>query len=172
MRYMGGKHYQSRQIVDYLKSKFGNEEFEYYEPFCGACSVAVRVCKEMNPTKVTLTDANRSLILLWDKCMRCGVGWLPTDVDVVAAERLKYKRNQDMNDPLTTWYGICCSWYGRWFGPLDIRREVGGKEYNPYESQTRAIQKNYRFYRAGSVTYRLRVRTTRTQTLRVVPWCT
>jgi hypothetical protein len=115
MRYMGGKFRQSKAIVQCLRPYF-NENTMYVEPFCGGMWSACRVIDELHPKSVILNDINKPLMLLWDKCIKDGVDWLPTDSEVVEREYQNYRLVQDENDPLTAWYGIALSFGGKWFG--------------------------------------------------------
>ena len=100
------------------------EGFAYVEPFCGGLSSAYAVSRVCHPSSILLNDANRPLMLLYERCMAEGVGWLPDDPDEVAEMFYRYKESQDMNDPLTAWLGIGCSYSGLWFSkPLGVRKD-------------------------------------------------
>lgn len=132
MRYMGGKFRQSKAICQVLKP-FINEDTVYVEPFCGGMWSAARVAKQLKPGLMILNDVNKPLMLLWEKCLREGCEWLPTDSDTVEREYQGYKARQDENDPLTAWYGIALSFGGKWFG--GIARNSRMHENGGYISQ-------------------------------------
>lgn len=112
MQYMGGKFRQSKAIVQCLKPFF-NESTVYVEPFCGGMWSAARVIKELHPKESILNDINKPLMLLWDRCIREGVEWLP---QYPTPEQYNaYKTSKDENDPLTAYYGFGFSFGGAWF---------------------------------------------------------
>lgn len=112
MQYMGGKFRQSKAIVQCLKSYF-DDNTVYVEPFCGGMWSACRVIDELHPKSVILNDINKPLMLLWDKCIKDGVDWLP---DYPTAEQHAwYKREQPEDDPLTAYIGFGFSFGGAWF---------------------------------------------------------
>lgn len=115
MRYMGGKFRQSKAIVECLRPVV-NPETVYVEPFCGGMWSATRVIRDLHPKVSILNDINKPLMMLWEKCIEEGTDWLPTDQQTIEDNYQRYKREQNMNDPLTAWYGIALSFGGKWFG--------------------------------------------------------
>lgn len=114
MHYMGGKFRQSKAIVAVIREREGTG-FSYWEPFCGAMWSATSVIKHLRPNKVILSDVNRPLILLWDGLVHDRIV-LP--VTVTDEDYARYKRNMDMDDPITAWFGFGLSFAGKWFGGL------------------------------------------------------
>lgn len=125
MRYMGGKFRQSKAIVECLRPVV-NPETVYVEPFCGAMWSATRVIRELHPGMVILNDVNKPLMLLWQKCLLEGTSWLPTDLKEIEDNYQQIKHAQDMNNPLTAWYGNALSFGGKWFGGV-ARTEHSGQ---------------------------------------------
>ena len=129
---MGGKYRQSRAIVECLRP-YAEDGFTYAEPFCGGMWSAARVCRDLRPGRVILSDINKSLMLLWDRVLREGTDWLPTDPQEIEDNYQHYRRERSEDDPLTAWYGIACSFGGKWFAGLcrDYRSRV--RPNNRYE---------------------------------------
>lgn len=136
MRYMGGKSRQSKQIVEILR-RYHGEGFNYFEPFCGGMSSAAGVIKGLNPKRVVLSDVNESLINMWVALTEDKV----TLPDTVTDELYNhYKLTQDVNDPLTAWYGHAVSFGGKWFGGL-ARNERGKMDSYDFSPQVRTTMK-------------------------------
>lgn len=114
MRYMGGKFRQSKAIVQCLRP-YINSNTVYVEPFCGAMWSACRVINELHPNQVILGDVCKPLILLWNKCIRDGVDWLPYKLDEIERNYPVYNKTRNDDDPLTAWYGSALSFGGKWF---------------------------------------------------------
>ena len=131
MRYMGGKFRQSAKIVEIIGKENGTN-FKYCEPFAGAMWSAVAVIKKLKPAEVILSDINRPLMLLWCALMH-GENVLPEYVSKKEHER--YKKNQNMDDPLTAWYGHACSFGGKWFGSW--ARNNKGEELEEYNNKSK-----------------------------------
>jgi len=136
MRYMGGKFRQSRAICEVLKPYIDPDTI-YVEPFCGGMWSAARVAKEFKPGRMILNDINKPLMLLWEKCLKEGVDWLPVDSETVEREYQGYKLRQDENDPLTAWYGIALSFGGKWFG--GVARYTKGRQEESYEPERKSM---------------------------------
>lgn len=134
---MGGKFRQSKAIVEVLRP-YVTSDTVYVEPFCGGMWSAARVARELHPKEVILNDINKPLMLLWEKCLREGCEWLPTDSDTIEREYKGYKARQDENDPLTAWYGITLSFGGKWFG--GVARNSRIRENDGYESQRNSTE--------------------------------
>lgn len=115
MWYMGGKYRQRKAIVEALRP-YAHEGFTYVEPFCGAMWSAAAVCDRLRPGRAILNDINRPLIALWRRVLDEGVDWLPTDMGEIEANYQYYKHDAPDDDPLKAWYGIACSFGGKWFG--------------------------------------------------------
>lgn len=128
MWYMGGKFRQSKAIVQCLKPYF-NENTVYVEPFCGGMWSACRVIDELHPKSVILNDINKPLMLLWDRCIKEGCNFLPTNDEEIEHNYPIYKAKQDDNDPLTAWYGAALSFGGKWFGGVVHGRKNDGTTY-------------------------------------------
>lgn len=112
MRYMGGKFRQSKAIVEVLRP-YITPDTVYVEPFCGGLNSASRVAKELKPKNMVLNDANKSLVLMHEKCYHEGVDWLPLDVSRETFN--DYKAKQPEDDPLTAWIGIGYCLLSDWF---------------------------------------------------------
>lgn len=95
---------------------YASDGFTYVEPFCGGMWSAAAVCDSLRPGTVILNDINRPLMELWRRVLRDGVEWLPVDPGEVEENYQDYKRHGSETDPLTAWYGIACSFGGKWFG--------------------------------------------------------
>lgn len=148
MRYMGGKFRQSKAIVECLRPVV-NPETVYVEPFCGGMWSATRVIRDLHPKVSILNDINKPLMLMWEKCIKEGVDWLPIDQPFVEAEHKKYKLTQDMNDPLTAWYGIACSFGGSWFGTV-ARNSKGDHTYG-YSGQRKSTYGKVEILRSANL---------------------
>lgn len=137
MRYMGGKFRQSKAIVECLRPVV-NPETVYVEPFCGAMWSAARVIRELHPGMVILNDVNKPLMLLWQKCLLEGTLWLPTDLKEIEDNYQRIKHAQDMNNPLTAWYGNALSFGGKWFGGVARTDHVG--QIKVMDTKTEALK--------------------------------
>lgn len=135
MRYMGGKFRQSKAIVQCMKPYF-NENTVYVEPFCGGLWSAARVAEELKPNSMVLNDVNKPLMLLWQKCYKEGCDWLPIDLQEIERHYYEIKTAADDANPLTAWYGIACSFGGKWFGGV-ARSSHNGKGIG-FEPQRRS----------------------------------
>lgn len=117
MWYMGGKFRQRRAIADALRPCI-NGDTTYVEPFLGGGWSFAHVIETCRPGHAVGADVNGSLVELWRKVVAEGVGWLPTSLEEVEANYHAYKDAQDMSDPLTAWYGVACSFGGKWYGGI------------------------------------------------------
>lgn len=133
MRYMGGNCRQSRGIVECIRP-YAEDGFTYVEPFCGGMWSAARVCGDLHPGRVILNDVNRPLMLLWRRVLDDGVNWLPTDMNEIEANYQYYKHDAPDDDPLKAWYGIACSFGGKWFG--GVARSKGKTDFKPQARST------------------------------------
>ena len=132
MWYMGGKYRQSRAIVECLRP-YAEDGFTYVEPFCGGMWSAARVCRDLRPGRVILSDINKPLMLLWDRVLREGTDWLPTDMREIEENYQHYKHSGE-DDPLIAWYGVACSFGGKWFG--GVARSNGRTDFEPQRRST------------------------------------
>lgn len=126
MQYMGGKVRQSKGLIQILKPLVNNET-TYVEPFCGACSSSSRVVRDLKPCKIYLNDINQSLVLMLSKCFQDGCDWLPLNITKEQFEW--YRRNQPMNDPLTSFIGFGYTLMGDYYAayaPLKAKSAIGG----------------------------------------------
>lgn len=114
MRYMGGKHRQSKAILDVL-SKAHPKGTVYVEPFCGAMGSAEKLVPYFGGG--FLSDASKPLINMWLALLQ---GWEPPDtMDEETYKKYADKRhNPDVDDPLTAWAGYALSFGGKWYGGL------------------------------------------------------
>jgi len=110
MNMMGGKWRQGRKIAESIRPVLTKDK-TYYEPFCGALSVAIRISEFFNG-KMIMSDANESLINMWKEIFR---GWEPPDI--VTEEMYNEVKNIiDPKDPMTAYCGHGMSFGGKWFG--------------------------------------------------------
>lgn len=116
MRYLGGKQRVARSLVKHMV--VGRREI-YWEPFCGAASVAV----ELGHPAPVLSDANEALITMWQHIQK---GWEPPS-EVSEDMYNTVRDTQDPHDPLTAFVGIGCSFAGKWFG--GYARGGAGRNY-------------------------------------------
>lgn len=125
MQYLGGKSKTRKQISMFLESVRNGKG--YFEPFVGGAWIL----QEMSG-KRTASDSNIALITMYRYLQK---GWLPPD-DISEEMYKEYKNKQDMDDPLTAFIGIGCSFGGKWFG--GYARQKG---YNFAAGGSRALQK-------------------------------
>lgn len=130
---MGGKYRQSRGIVECIRP-YAEDGFTYVEPFCGGMWSAARVCGDLHPGRVILNDVNRPLVLLWRRVLDEGVDWLPADMSEIEASYQYYKHDAPDDDPLKAWYGIACSFGGKWFG--GVARSRNETDFEPQRRGT------------------------------------
>lgn len=111
MRYMGGKHRQSKAITEALAPLSAGQY--YYEPFCGALGSASAVVPHFEMS--FLSDASKPLITMWQAMLD---GWEPPSfVSEDLYKKYADKRHApDAEDPLTAWMGYAMSFGGKWFG--------------------------------------------------------
>ena len=138
MWYMGGKFRQRRAIPDALKPYIDGST-TYVEPFLGGGWSFAHVIETLKPGHAIGADVNGSLVELWRKVVAEGVDWLPVSLEEVEANYHAYKAMQDMSDPLTAWYGVACSFGGKWYGGVARNRTTTGP--TGFESQARSTEK-------------------------------
>jgi DNA adenine methylase len=105
VQYFGGKARTFKQITNYLESIRCDRP--YYEPFCGGMWVGANVSGARK-----CSDANEALINLYLSIQN---GWEPPS-EVSEDMYNTYRETQPLDDPLTAFLGIGCSFAGKWFG--------------------------------------------------------
>lgn len=113
MRYMGGKHRQSKALAEIIGRRHMGAS--YYEPFCGALGSAEKVAPYMGIS--SLSDASEPLINFWRAMM---LGWEPPDTvsEETYARYAARRHTPDAQDPMTAYCGYAMSFGGKWFGGL------------------------------------------------------
>jgi DNA adenine methylase len=113
MRYMGGKHRQSKAIAKAIHSKHVGEP--YCEPFCGALGSAEKVAPHMG--SVSLSDASLPLVMFWNAVLD---GWEPPDLvsEETYAKYAERRHDPDVYDPMSAYCGYAMSFGGKWYGGL------------------------------------------------------
>lgn len=139
MWYMGGKFRQCRAIADALRP-YINGDTTYVEPFLGGGWSFAHVIETCRPGHAIGADVNGSLVELWRKVVAEGTDWLPVSLEEVEANYHAYKDAQDMSDPLTAWYGVACSFGGKWYGGVAHHTENGVVDRNSFKSQARSTE--------------------------------
>lgn len=141
MRYMGGKFRQRRAIADALRPYIDGGT-TYVEPFLGGGWSFAHVIDTCRPGHAIGADVNGSLVELWRKVVAEGTEWLPVSQREVEANYRAYKDAQDMSDPLTAWYGVACSFGGKWFsGMARVRSGNRFKGEHAYAESARSTEK-------------------------------
>jgi len=107
MIYLGGKKRIARHIAQYI-NLYNPIITDYYEPFCGMCSVGRLVYADNK----YFSDVFEPVIVFWEAIKE---GWLPDDV-LSPEQYNKIKKAMDYDDPLTAFAGFGCSFGGKWFG--------------------------------------------------------
>lgn len=138
MWYMGGKFRQRRAIADALRPHI-NGDTTYVEPFLGGGWSFAHVIETCRPGHAIGADVNGSLVELWRRVVAEGTDWLPTSLEEVEANYRAYKERQDMSDPLTAWYGIACSFGGKWYGGIARNKTTTGA--TGFEAQARSTER-------------------------------
>jgi DNA adenine methylase len=109
MRYLGGKSRLSGRIVEQLE-KLRHPNQIYFEPFVGSAAVV----SKMGGIRIA-SDINSDLISLW----RANQTGYEFPECVTKDEYDKVRSNPSVLDDtphLRAFYGICCSFGGKWFG--------------------------------------------------------
>lgn len=145
MRYMGGKSRQRKEIVNALRP-YVDRSMTYVEPFLGGAWSFSKVLEDLRPGHAVGADVNGSLIELWRRVVDEGVGWLPTSLEEVEANYHAYRERQDMSDPLTAWYGVVCSFGGKWYGGVARNQTTTGP--TGFEAQARSTERKAASMRA------------------------
>lgn len=137
MRYLGGKHRQSRAIASYVES-LGVSFDCYREPFCGALSSAMAVSSVLPGVPVVLSDANKFLMTLW----KCGQdGWNPPN-STTESDHAYYKKHRPENDPMTAYMGFAGSFGGQFFGVPARTNGVFHPSYNGTVKKIKWLREN------------------------------
>ena len=106
MRYLGGKNRIRKKICEVLKQLRVKKQ-PYFEPFVGGGWVL----QEMDGARVA-SDGNPALVYMY-KALQSG--WLPPKV-VTEEDYARISSIRNIQDPLTAFVGIGCSYAGKWFG--------------------------------------------------------
>lgn len=138
MWYMGGKFRQRRAIADALRPYIDGDT-TYVEPFLGGGWSFAHVIETCRPGHAIGAGVNGSLVALWERVVAEGVDWLPTSLEEVEANYHAYKDAQDMSDPLTAWYGVACSFGGKWYGGVARNKTTTGP--TGFEGQAKSTEK-------------------------------
>ena len=114
MRYMGGKHRQSKVIVEHLCNHYDGGT--YHEPFVGAFGVAEKAIPalyKLGCRDFRLGDLSQPIIDMWRAIFE---GWEPPDfVSEELWREYRPLRRGYVNDPLFAYCGHGASFGGRWF---------------------------------------------------------
>lgn len=119
MRYLGGKHRQSKTIRTIVSELRGNRS-RYLEPFMGGGSVFSAVAPDFE--HATGADASESLAALWQAVLIDG--WQPPAV--MTRETWEAERDSTAQTALRAWAGYAASYNGKWFagyGPTATGRD-------------------------------------------------
>ncbi len=106
MHYFGGKFRVGKHIAEYINS-YSNQYNTYWEPFCGGCWVT----KDISFKYKYVSDNNKYLIALYNALQQ---EWIPPDK--ITKEDYKKAKSLELDDALTGFIGIGCSFSGKWFG--------------------------------------------------------
>jgi DNA adenine methylase len=111
MRYLGGKHRQSKEIARHIAEV---SDGDYWEPFMGGGSVAAAVARTQSFDTMHLSDAHTDLVLMWQALLD---GWLPP-------ERVSLEEWQALKGALPSaergFVGFACSFAGKWFSSYAV----------------------------------------------------
>lgn len=131
MQYLGGKNRIRKEIASFLWSvrEIGQT---YFEPFVGGAWVL----QEMDGKRIA-SDGNKALITMYKALQD---GWTPPN-SITENEYCKYKHNQVIDDPLTAFIGIGCSFGGKWFGGFIGNGDRGKKAKCSVKSSTDGLLK-------------------------------
>lgn len=111
MRYLGGKFRVGPKIAEFLNNKLTYTCYSnYIEQFCGGLWVTYLIDR-VGGIKIA-SDSNKAVITLY-KAMQ--EGWIPPNT-VTKEEYVHYRNIKDLDDPMTAFVGIGCSFGGKWFG--------------------------------------------------------
>lgn len=135
MRYLGGKKRSGKEISEILK-KYGppDKVKGYLEPFCGALGVTVHM---VNDYHCTVSDVNKSLILLW-KEVKAGTFKYPRSVS--KQTWVNYK-NDPKDSAMKAYVGFSHSFGGSWFDGYTGDYFSNNKLKSSNNESTRSISK-------------------------------
>lgn len=107
MKYMGGKTRVAPQIAAVMRAHRKGAE-NYVEPFLGGGSVAALMAPEFKT--VHLSDANESLVLLWQEVLN---GWKPPGH--ITKDQWRALKDDPKPSGLKALAGFAASFGGKWF---------------------------------------------------------
>lgn len=113
--YGGGKARLGKAIYKAIKEIEEEKKWEsdvYFEPFCGMLGVAKHfIYDSQSDKKIILSDANKDIVLLWNKLKKGG--WtLPETCTRDKYEKLKYSKRHTAE---RGFYGVSCAYSGIFF---------------------------------------------------------
>jgi site-specific DNA-adenine methylase len=128
--YGGGKARLGKEIYKVIKEIEDEKEWEsesYFEPFCGMLGVAKHFINErdINYNKIILSDANKDIILLWNKLKR-GNWELPKTCTREKYESLKYSNRHTAE---RGFYGVSCAYSGIFFAGYRPKSHRNGQNF-------------------------------------------
>lgn len=121
MRYIGGKHRQSKKIAEYV-GLLAPDFRTYVEPFAGAMGAACRVVEAYPGRRYILSDANPHLMCFWKAAVEGG--WDPPK-RVTEKDYLRYKRDLPAGDPMTAYLGFAYSFMGAFYSGMAAKNPDG-----------------------------------------------
>ena len=109
--YGGGKCRLGKEIYEIIKKieKKYNFQGDYFEPFCGLLGVGIHFAKENR--KVIACDANKNLILMWNKLKK---GWNLPEEGCTKIEYDKLRQSKS-SSAKKGFFGIACAYSGIFF---------------------------------------------------------
>lgn len=111
MQYLGGKHRQSKEIVNAIRRLRPNFRV-YVEPFCGAMWSACAVIHAFPDRRYLFSDVHEPLMRSWHEFV---INGLDPPEDISEKEYERYKRDRPQNDPLTGYVGFAMSFAAIYF---------------------------------------------------------
>lgn len=118
LNYLGGKARIAKHIVPVIQSYINGSTDLYVEPFCGACSILVKV----DHNRKVAGDSHKELIALYKALQN---GWVPPSV--VSEELYRECKEGQHEEFLRGFVGFACSFSGKWFG--GYARNKTGRNY-------------------------------------------
>ena len=142
MRYVGGKSKIARKISAVMLEKSKGRDL-YIEPFVGGGSVAN--CMGNHFRLVRYSDAHKSLIMMWNKCLEALVdGKEPTSYlpdDATEDDYHLYRVSEDSAERGAV--GFLASFGASWFGGFARGKKSDGTPRNYYLEGMRNINSNF-----------------------------
>jgi DNA adenine methylase len=123
MSYGGGKAKIGRQIYNAIKEiqeKMNWNSDIYFEPFCGMMNVSKYFIEE-NDKKIILSDANKDIVLLWNKLKKGG--W--SVPDCCTKEKYKQLKYSKKHTAERGFYGVSCAYSGIFFAGYRTKSITG-----------------------------------------------